>query len=117
MTNEEFQQKMLTAISSMENHLSTLTERISSIDERLSVVEKDVGQTKENTDYIKAILHRVEELDAKYDGLLTSTATSTALADIAQKTDTRLVRMEKKIDILNHKVTAQAGEIELLKAE
>lgn len=31
------------------------------------------GQTRENTDMLKALIHRTDELDAKFDGLLHTT--------------------------------------------
>lgn len=62
------------------------------------------GQLRENTDYIKSLLHRTEELDAKFDGVLHNTASKDAVA-----------RVETKIDILSHRIIAQDGELQLLK--
>ena len=51
--------------------------------ELLESIAKDMsevkGQLKENTDLIKALMHRTEELDAKYDGLLHTTSTKESI--------------------------------------
>lgn len=80
MTNEEFQTLLLSEISGLKEQLS------------------------ETNGIVKALIHRTEELDAKYDCLLNTTASKEAID-----------RIETKIDILTHRILAQDGEIQLLK--
>ncbi|MEN6566100.1 MAG: hypothetical protein ABFC57_07340 [Veillonellales bacterium] len=94
MTNEEFQKLML-------EQLQGINTRLNGLDNRLENVEGQLGETN---GIVKALMHRTEELDAKFDGLLHTTATKDAVE-----------RVETKIDILTHRVIAQDGEIQLLK--
>jgi predicted nuclease with TOPRIM domain len=87
MTNEEFQQLVL-------NEFGQIREEMSAVR----------GQLDENTQFIKALIHRTEELEAKYEGLLHVTASK----EIVE-------RIEIKIDILSHRILALDGEIQLLK--
>jgi hypothetical protein len=87
VTDEEFKKLVLQELKQISTRLNNLE-----------------GQTKENTDYIKALMHCTEELDAKFDGLLSTTASKDAIE-----------RIETKIDILSHRILAQDGEIQLLK--
>lgn len=80
MTNEDFQKIVLEKLGALES------------------------QMQETNGFVKALMHRTEEIDAKYDALLNSTVTRDALA-----------RIETKVDILSHRVLAQDGEIQLLK--
>ena len=84
MTNEEFQKAMLAEMSGLQE------------------------QMKETNDLVRALLHRTEELDAKYDSLLHSVATKDFVKDLMEP-------IEIKIDVLSHRVLAQDGEIQLLK--
>ena len=47
-----------------------------------AAIEALQGQTTENTDMIKALVHRVDELDAKFDGLLVNTASKESVENI-----------------------------------
>lgn len=84
MTNDEFQKLVL--------------EKLNNLD----------GQMKETNDFVRVLLHRTEELDAKYDSLLHTVATK----DFVKAT---IEPLEIKIDVLTHRVLAQDGEIQLLK--
>ena len=97
MTNEEFQTLVLQKLENLEK-----------METRVDGIET---QLKETNGFVQALIHRTDELDAKFDGLLTKTATVTAVEEIKIV----LARTEKKIDILSHRVAAQDGEIELLK--
>jgi septation ring formation regulator EzrA len=92
--SDQLLNKILEKLESMENRILTMDNRISNIE----------GQLRENTDMIKAILHRTEELDAKYDALLNTTATRESVD-----------RIEAKLDTLNTRQFNQEAEITLLK--
>ena len=71
------------------------------------------GQVRENTDFIKAILHRTDELDAKFDGLLHATLTKDAIAHLATKEDT--ASLDVKLEALNVRLFHQEAELCRLK--
>ena len=52
------------------------------------------GQLSENTQFIKALLHRTEELDAKFDGLLHNTVNKDMLAHPRNKRRHRRLRFQ-----------------------
>lgn len=88
MTNEEFQKLVLDQLADLKKEVSTIK-----------------GQNEENTGYVKTLLHRAEELDAKFDGLLHNTLSKEALVTLATKEDINntaskesLARVEKSID-------------------
>jgi len=81
--------------------IKSIKTEISTINHRLEHIE---GQQNENTDIIKAVLHRTEELDAKFDGVLHTTATKDGIN-----------RLEAKIDALNDRLFNQEADIRLLK--
>lgn len=89
--------------------------RLEAFDQRMSNVE---GQLSENTGYIKALLHRTEELDAKFDGLLNTSVTKDCLAGLADKSDiARLdARINAKFELLNARIFNNETDIKLLKA-
>ncbi len=95
-------------MSNLEMRMDGLETRMSSLETRVDGIET---QLKETNGFVQALIHRTDELDAKFDGLLTKTATVAAVEEIKIVS----ARMEKKIDILSHRVAAQDGEIELLK--
>nr|WP_092074244.1 hypothetical protein [Dendrosporobacter quercicolus]NSL49145.1 hypothetical protein [Dendrosporobacter quercicolus DSM 1736]SDM85332.1 hypothetical protein SAMN04488502_10820 [Dendrosporobacter quercicolus] len=82
---------------------------------RLTNVE---GQIGENSAYIKAVLHRSEELDAKFDGLLNTTATQESLAVLASKRDIAELdaKINVKFELLNARIFNNETDIKLLKA-
>lgn len=71
------------------------------------------GQVQENTDFIKAILHRTDELDAKFDGLLHATLTKDAISHLATKED--VASLDVKIEALNVRLFHQEAELCRLK--
>lgn len=99
--------------------LKTVTHRLqdgqAELNRRLNNVE---GQLGENSAYIKALLHRSEELDAKFDGLLNSTATQESLAVLASKRDIAELdaKINVKFEILNDRIYNNETDIKLLKA-
>ena len=61
------------------------------------------GQLDENTQYIKSLVHWTEELDAKYENLLHTTATIDSIKDLEagfEVLNERLFTQEKKIQTL-----------------
>lgn len=89
--------------------------RLEAFDQRMSNVE---GQLSENTGYIKALLHRTEELDAKFDGLLNTSVTKECLAGLVDKNDIAQLdaRMNAKFELLNARIFNNETDIKLLKA-
>ena len=71
------------------------------------------GQVRENTDFIKAVLHRTDELDAKFDGLLHTTLTKDAISHLATKDD--VASLDVKIEALNVRLFHQEAELCRLK--
>lgn len=92
MTNEEFQTLVLEKLTSLDNRLGNVDNRLSNVDNHLEHVDNRLGnvenhlehvdnrldnmegQLSETNGIVKALLHNAEELNAKYDGLLTITA-------------------------------------------
>jgi len=62
--------------------------------------EEIKGQLNENTEMIKALVHWTEELDAKYENLLHSTATKDSI-----------VNLDSKFDLLNDRLFQQEAKI------
>ena len=129
MTNEEFQKSMLEKLGNLEagqkelkdkfsDSTGQLNEDISNVKNQLMELKEDIsnvkGQLNENTQIIKALLHRTEELDAKFDGLLTTAVTKEAIANLATKED--IENMNAKIDTLNTRLFYQETELTKLKA-
>ena len=54
----------------------------SQVQNNTAAIEALQGQTTENTDMIKSLVHRVDELDAKFDGLLVNTASKESVENI-----------------------------------
>ncbi|MBP1763037.1 MAG: trimeric coiled-coil oligomerization domain of matrilin [Firmicutes bacterium] len=122
MTNEEFQTAVLSELKSlngrfdnMENRMDRMESQFANLDSRMDRLESRMecleGQTKENTGIIKALLHRTEELDAKYDNLLNTTATKDSIA----KLDTKIDRMGADITFLIRKTAEHEDDIRNLK--
>jgi len=78
-------------------HITQLTEGQTQIIKRLNNIENDTsnikGQLDENTQIIKALVHRADELDAKYDCLLHTTATKDLITNL-----------DNKFDVLNNRL-------------
>lgn len=78
-----------------------LTEEQKKTNQRLENVE---GQVKENNVFIQALIHRTDELEAKFDGLLHTTATKDSINTL-----------NTKFDLLNDRLFQQETELRLLK--
>ncbi|BBB92638.1 MAG TPA: hypothetical protein PKA28_03585 [Methylomusa anaerophila] len=72
----EGQKQITQRLDRMESDITDLKTTVNNIE----------GQQAENTQYIKALVHRTEELDAKFDGLLVSTATKENIARLEAQT-------------------------------
>ena len=65
------------------DHMDQRFDRLESqVQNNTAAIEALQGQTTENTDIIKALVHRVDELDAKFDGLLVNTASKESVENI-----------------------------------
>ena len=62
------------------------------------------GQTRENTDIIKAVQHNTEVLNAKVDGLTVNTANKESIANL-----------DAKFDVLNNRLFQQEADLQRLK--
>ena len=82
MTNEEFQKLVLEKFDNLE------------------------GQMKETNDYVRVLLHRTEELDAKYDSLLHTVATK----EFVKETINQAIG---QADV--YRILVQDGDIQVLK--
>jgi hypothetical protein len=60
-----------------------------------------------------ALMHRTEELDAKFEGLLHSTLTKDAISDLATKEDIAL--LSAKFEVMNSRMFSQEAELYRLK--
>ncbi|BBB91601.1 MAG TPA: hypothetical protein PKA28_13550 [Methylomusa anaerophila] len=136
MTNEEFQKQVLdqlgkistrldrmdtrldsmdTRLDAVDNRLDSMDTRLDAIDSRLDTVDNRLdnleGQQTENNRFIQVLLHRTEELDAKFDGLLHTTATKEALNRLEVKID----RIAGDVSFLARKSFEHADDIRELK--
>ncbi len=75
-------------------------QRLGSIEGRLENLE---GQVKENNSFIQALIHRTDELEAKFDGLLHATATKDSIDILSasiETLNTRLFKQETELTLL-----------------
>ena len=79
MTNEEFQKLALEQFEKINQQFEKMNQRFDRVDQRFENIETRMenieGQMKETNDFVRVLLHRTEELDAKYDSLLHTVAT------------------------------------------
>ena len=111
MPNEELA-KMLRGIIPAE--LKPIKDELVSVKTQLGELEPIKIQLDENTRIAKALLHRTEELDAKFDGLLTTMVTKEAIANLATKED--IAALDSKFEVLNSRLFHQEAELHRLKA-
>ena len=81
-------------------HSAEIIKRLDNIENDLSNIN---SQLNENTQIVKALLHRSDELDAKYDCLLHTTATKDAITSLDTKFDIlndRLFQQETRLLVL-----------------
>ncbi|WP_158618735.1 hypothetical protein [Methylomusa anaerophila] len=71
-------------MGSLEGRMGSLEDRIGSLEGRMGNVEEQSGETNQ---IVKALMHRTEELDAKFDGLLHTVVTKECIAPLATRED------------------------------
>ena len=95
MSNEEFQRLVLeklgvfdTRFDNLEKRFDNMEARFDNLEARMSKVETRLDnleeQMSETNGLVKALMHRTEELDAKFDGLLLKTASKDAVERIEE---------------------------------
>lgn len=72
------------------------------------------GQLNENTALIRSLMHNVETVNAKVDGLTVSTLTKDVFEQLATKEDIK--RLDTKFEVVNSRLFNQEVEIHQLKA-
>ncbi len=115
MTNEEFQKIMLGEFDKINKRFDSLETKVDGLGTKVGNLE---GQVKENTQFIKSLMHRTEELDAKFDGLLNTTMTKEAIQCIEEKVDKTLATQTiqgESINILALRQLNSESEIEAFK--
>lgn len=117
-------------MGSMEKRMDSMDKRMTSMDKRVDSMEKTMatkddlnvvnqrlenleGQMSETNGIARALLHRTDELDAKFESLLHATATKDFVAKLATKDD--VAKVEHKIDALNVRLFQQEADIQMLK--
>jgi chromosome segregation ATPase len=102
-------------IISVEGKIGSVEDRVGSIEGRIGDIE---GQLSETNQIVKALMHRTEELDAKYDGLLHATATKESIERLEAKMDKMLATQAtqgESINILALRQLQAEAEINALK--
>ena len=95
MSNEEFQRLVLeklgvfdTRFDNLEKRFDNMEARFDNLEAWMSKVETRLDnleeQMSETNGLVKALMHRTEELDAKFDGLLLKTASKDAVERIEE---------------------------------
>lgn len=92
----------------MEKILEQILQEIQNLKESQRNIEI---QLTENTQIIKALMHRTEELDAKFGGLMHNTVTKEALDKLATKKDIAV-----QFEVINSRLFQNEVEVQRLKA-
>ena len=108
---EEILRQLLEGQKQILNRLDKLEGKVDNIEGDVTAIK---GQQSENSNYIQALLHRSEELDAKFDGLLHNTPSKDALALLASKDD--IANLDSKFEVLNARLFHQEAELYKIKA-
>lgn len=98
-------------IEGLEGKMEAIEGKIAIIDGKIENLE---GQVSENSSYIRALLHRTEEMSAQFDALLHTTVTKEALAGLATKED--IADLNAQFHVLNDRLFRQETELTKLKA-
>lgn len=143
MSNEEFQRLVLeklggfekrfdnleTRFDNMEKRFDNLEARMDKVETRLEGLDLQMGrvetrldnleeQMTETNGIVKALMHRTEELDAKFDGLLLQTASKEAVERI-EETVNRIASIQttqgESINILALRQLQTESEVAALK--
>jgi predicted nuclease with TOPRIM domain len=106
------QNRIIERLDNIEGRLGNVEGRLENVEGCLGNVEGRLGnvegQVKENNGFIQALIHRTDELDAKFDGLLCTTATKDSITTL---------KNDLKADILtlNERLFRQESEMTSLK--
>lgn len=88
---EELLKQILGEIKSIKNEVQDIKVEVQNLktgqQQIIEHIDNLEGQTRENTDIIKAIQHNTEATSAKVDGLTVNTASKTALATLSKNVD------------------------------
>ena len=107
---EELLKQILSEIKNLKAGQNDLKEEISTIKSDMATKT----QQDENSGYIKSLLHCTEEMSAQFDGLLHTTVTKEAIANLASKED--INKLNAKFEVLNSRLFHQEAELYELKA-
>lgn len=119
---EELLKEVLSEVKGLKTEVGGLKAEVQGISSRMDKLETKFdsletkvdtmdGQLRENTDYIKSLLHRTEELDAKFDGILHTTASKDAIKAL----DTKIDRVAADMTFLVRKAAEHEDDIRNLK--
>ena len=103
-------------MTTMKSEMATIKSEMADMKSEMATMKSEMAnktQQEENTALIKALLHRTDELDAKFDGLLLTTVSKEALSNLATKDDIR--NLDAKISVLTHHVIQQEADLYQLK--
>ncbi len=81
---EKILQQLLEGQKQINYRLDSIKGCLGNLESRLGNLE---GQVKENNSFIQALIHRTDELEAKLDGLLHTTATKDSISILNSKFD------------------------------
>lgn len=107
---------MKSEMTTIKSEMATMKSEMTTIKSEMADMKSEMAnktQQEENTALIKALLHRTDELDAKFDGLLLTTVSKEALSNLATKDDIR--NLDAKISVLTHHVIQQEADLYQLK--
>lgn len=82
----------------IESRLGNVESRLGNVENRLGDVE---GQLSETNQIVRALMHRTDELDAKYDGLLHTAATRESVDRLEAKIDRILATQATQGESIN----------------
>jgi len=91
--------------------------RMDKLDKDIIIVKEEMGTTTqqdENNRLIGALLHRTEEMDARFDGLLHNTASKESITDLSEQHNSmhqRLDRMAMDVNFLVRKAAEHEADI------
>ncbi len=124
MEEHEILHQILAEVKGLKTDVGDLKNDVASLKTDVSSLKTDMadvkGQLDENTGFIKALVHQTEELDAKFDGLLSTTATKEAVQRIEGKMATKkgLSALAEDVNFMVRKIIDHDDAIRLLqKAE
>lgn len=106
-TVEEILKQLLEGQKQLFAAQQQLFSEMSGLNSEVAAMKSDMAtktQQNENTAIIKAIMHNVETITAKVDGLTVNTASKEAVA-----------LLDAKFDVLNNRFFQQEADLQLLK--